>query len=340
MLLKIKVSLFLMLIILMVTGTVFADKVATLDDLLKPKLLYVDTDRYYVVEDHSVFIYSLANNQLITKFGKKGEGPREFNRVLLVSIADGKLVVNSRGKVSLYTRDGEFIQEKRPTTRSFIFKPMGQQFVGYQQAADEGVRYWVINLYDDKLKKVKELNRYKFTLQQHGKFNLYEIFRWPLLANGNGSIYVQGAKDGVIQCFDTKGKQLHTITPQIEPVPFTKQEEKKLREFLSKDVRYDGRYARFGARSYVPEFYPAIKALHLDGDKLYLVTHKRAGGPRMFECIVMDLKGNILKRGQVHIRTTSPLLEDEFPYHIKDGKFYQVIENEDDEEIELHVTEI
>ncbi|MCP5105464.1 MAG: hypothetical protein GY950_18905, partial [bacterium] len=54
-------------------------KVIPLPELMKPEHpLYFDKTQMYVIEGTSIYIYSLTDFKLVKKFGKQGEGPKEF----------------------------------------------------------------------------------------------------------------------------------------------------------------------------------------------------------------------------------------------------------------------
>jgi hypothetical protein len=57
----------------------------------------------YVSEGFSVYIYSLTDFQLKKKFGKKGEGPREFivqpPVPLIINLREDNIIVTGRGKI-------------------------------------------------------------------------------------------------------------------------------------------------------------------------------------------------------------------------------------------------
>ena len=48
------------------------------EELSRPSMFLVEFERIYILEDATVYIYSLKNKNLIKKFGKAGEGPGEF----------------------------------------------------------------------------------------------------------------------------------------------------------------------------------------------------------------------------------------------------------------------
>ena len=117
----------------------FAVTAAAFDELKKPDAIEVDGEQIYITEGTTIFIYSAKDFALQKKFGKKGEGPREFlpsrsirAGMLLLAVRPGEILVNSLRKLSLFTREGVFKKEIKMTTPGFgMFTPIGKQYVGY-----------------------------------------------------------------------------------------------------------------------------------------------------------------------------------------------------------------
>lgn len=330
----------ILVMVWMAAGNVYGEVVADLEGLLKPEAIYVDWGRLYVIDNFSVYIYSLDDYRLIKKFGRKGEGPREFNSFIRVNSHKDQLLVNSRMKVSIYSKDGQFIREIRPSSRSWEFKSLGGNFVGVSSLQENQKGYFTINLYDGQLKKQKELTRIAYPFQPGGRINPLTALKRPPFYIQGGLVYFEGGYSGVIQCFDTNGKRVKSLLPAIKPTECTPEKEKEFREFFANDHRFKGVWAQVQKRIAFSKYFPLFKHYQVDGGFIYVITYTQTAGPHDFECIILDPDGRQVRRTQVTIRTTSILEEDEFPYCIKDGKLYQVVENIDTDEIELHITVI
>ena len=122
-------------ILLVLTGVVFAEKVATLSPLKNPYEIQVEKDRLYITEGPVIFIFSANDFKLINKFGKRGEGPQEFklnqgNDVVGLHILPDYLQVNSLGRISFFTKDGTFKRVMMNTGGDW-FQPVGKKLPGY-----------------------------------------------------------------------------------------------------------------------------------------------------------------------------------------------------------------
>lgn len=151
----------LLLILFLSSPFVFSEKVSVLPDIMKPHLIAVDNDQLYISEDTTVYIYSLKDYKLKCKFGKQGEGPEEFNRYAIVIPQQDSLVINSRGKVSYFSKDGKYIKEikNKAGVIGGGFIPLGKNFAGQGFAREENKIYHTFNIYDSQLLKTKEIFR-------------------------------------------------------------------------------------------------------------------------------------------------------------------------------------
>ncbi len=68
----------LVLFVLVFSVAIFGEQVAVLEKVSRPETVSVDAENVYLTEGTTVYIYSLDHYNLVTKFGKQGEGPREF----------------------------------------------------------------------------------------------------------------------------------------------------------------------------------------------------------------------------------------------------------------------
>jgi hypothetical protein len=106
------------LLIVFLTTFICAGSVIPLHDLVKPWTINVDKARIYITEGSVVYIYGSGDFKLIKKFGRQGEGPGEFktnarNMGLEIDLFlhPDHLVINSFHRVSLFTRQGEYIKQ-------------------------------------------------------------------------------------------------------------------------------------------------------------------------------------------------------------------------------------
>jgi len=318
-----KKLIFILLVLPILVGTVFAETLATLTGIMKPESISIDDRQIYVMENKKFFIYSLQDFKLKKKFGKEGEGPQEFKGMAhLIPLAD-YLLINSAGKISYFTTNGDFIKEMKSPTgfTSSRFYPLDNGFVGRGSIQEQGILYGTINFFDEHLEKGKELYRMKSTLQPDGKI---EMLKQPFLYKTyKNKVYVAGKPGFIIDILDHTGKLLLSIDQKYEKVKFTGDDEKKVRNALR--LLYKQQYEELKHRLAFPGYYPEIGDFQVTDNKIYVFTWKVGNGSN--EWFVYDLQGKLLKRLFVPLVFMMPL--EPFPYTVNNGKLYQLIESED-----------
>ena len=92
-----------------------------------------------------------------------------------------------------------------------------------------------------------------------------------------------------------------------------------------------------------PESFPAIRDFVISDNRIYVQTYKKQNNEE--EYVIMDLKGNILKRVFLPNVQKPGFVERMMGigikyYSIQSEKLYYLFENKDAEDWELHVTDI
>lgn len=326
------------IMVLLAALVVHAQKPIPLNELLKPESLVLDGDRLYITEGANVLIYSTKDFTLQKRFGRAGEGPQDFyvhngpgGRLELQTRPDA-LIVNSFGKISFYTKDGIYQKEIKTPANTGLFKPLGENFVGHGISFGEGKYFPTYNLHDANLNKIKEIHRIEVP-RTGGKIFAYAS---PFgLSVYNDKIYITASVDFDITVFDNNGNKLYSITMDIEKVKITEEHKKKYFKFIK--ARGDQQRYEFMKKNLAfPEYFPAISVVFVVDDKIYAQTHKEKDGKSHF--MILDLKGKLLNKVflGLHKKPTGGF----YPYTIKNGKYYQLIENEKSEKWELYIKEI
>jgi hypothetical protein len=115
-------------------GILYGTKPVTLSELSRPAIFIVKFDKAYILEKTTIYIHSLKDFKLIKKFGRAGEGPREFKttdggKPMSMAFHQNELVVNSLNKFSYFTPDGEFIKEIKVTVDTLLY-PIKDRYLG------------------------------------------------------------------------------------------------------------------------------------------------------------------------------------------------------------------
>jgi hypothetical protein len=325
------------MVLLLLGPFIRAEKIATLEGLMRPDMIDIGNNRIYISERATIYIYSLEDFRLIKKFGKEGEGPREFKinpfgPPMVAMPYNDKIYVSSDTKLSVFTRDGKFIKESKvmPFT---VFIPFLDKYLATGTAADDKNQALLsVNLYNGKYEKIKGL--YVSDMQIGASFVMdfpLNSFSFPPYKD---RIYIAAGKEGfVIDVFDKEGTKLYRIKKDYKPLKVPEDYKKKTLEWFKSNTFYKQAWEFFKNRISFRTHYPAIRDMDVTDDRIYVLTYKKQDGNS--ECIIMDLKGNEQKRVFVHCPDMWGM--DYYPkYNIYNRAFYTLVENEDEEVWELH----
>lgn len=335
-----KVFLF-MLIVMFGMGMCFAEKLAVLPEITRPASLSVDDEQFYVTEGAIVHIYSLKDFSYKTKFGKEGEGPQEFKLApggqgLLVMPYEDCLMINSVGKISYFTKDGKFLKEIMTKKANIMgyFQPIGKRFVGFGVSQDQDSQsvFTTINLYDENFTKLKEISRQK--LIRRGRFEFPFII--PVFHAYDNKILMIGETGFVINIFDVDGNKTSTIKREYKQLKVTDKYKERVHDFLKTNPSTRAVYEVIKNRIKFTDYFPSILLFYVDSKKIYILTYLEKD--EKYETFIYGVNGKFIKKVFLPLRNRNGIQY--YPHYIHNNKFYQLIDNEETEEWELHATKI
>jgi len=320
------------ILLLACTSIVFPGKIVPLPGHLNPKSVYVNGDQIYITEETSIYIYGAKDFKLRKKFGREGEGPQEFRGFASLYVYPDYLLVNSSGRISFFTREGEFIKQINLPFYGFNVRVLGKAFVSHGRIDENNIRYYTINLYDAKFEKIKEIARIEAAFQpSKSVWRQFPIaFRCSLYKD---NLFVIGHEDFIIGVFDKNGDKLFDITQKYERLKVPEEEKKAVHEWFKINPGTRNGYSSMKKMLRFPDYFPAIRDMVINNEKLYVRTYKKSWEKTEF--FILDSKGKLLEK--VFIPIYERNRRNYYSYSICDGKVYQLIENEDTEEWELHV---
>jgi hypothetical protein len=313
--------------------------IVPLPDLSKPESIHLDDHRFYIVERTSIYIYNLNNFELQKRIGKEGEGPGEFKILpflpLFINITDKHIVVNSFGKVAFFNKEGTLLNEEK-VKGGYIFyiMPLGHNLAGQGGIQEGNNRYRVINIYDNKLNKIKEVCRVidDFKGPGNGYDVLEKRFRHQTLDN---LLLVAEKPDFTIDVYDTAGKKVSSISQKYNRVPMSQSDSADITDYLKNSSRTKTFFPLFKPLRF-PSHFPAIMNLYTANEKIYVMTWRRKN--RKTEFFVFDKKGQLIKKTFIFLAFQNPV--EPSPFAIRNNRLFQLVENEEAEEWELHISDI
>ncbi|MCI0471583.1 MAG: hypothetical protein L0Y73_08000 [Candidatus Aminicenantes bacterium] len=328
----------LLFLMLSFAWPVFGGKAVSFPELIRPDNIAVDKELLVITDGTTIHLYSLKDFKQLKRFGKSGEGPQEFmiypNLPLRVKLMPGYILVNSIGKISYYTRKGEYIKEMKHTilygTAELL--PIGDRFAAMNLAIEKDNYFITSNIYDAGFKKITEMARAEFPVQGQ-KFRVLKTTF--LLGAVNNRIFVCGSEDFVIDIFDPAGKKLNSIKQPYKNLPFGSDDKKEMLDYYKANPATRQFYDAIRNGILWPDRFPAIRSFSVDERRLYVQSFQVKDGKTDF--YVFDHNGKLLAKPRLPIARIIPV-ETQQLFTIYNQVLYQLIENEDEEKWELHTT--
>lgn len=346
-------TLIFLLLLVVGKGFVFSTTVVPLTDFFNPDSITVDDRHIYITEFPTIYIYSLQDFKLKKKLGRQGEGPQEFNRFALLSIHDANLVVSDRNKVLYFTKDGDYLKEiKARSIMHWGVRPIGNRFVGKSKIREDKIEFDTANIYNSNLEKIKKIFMTKFFFQVEGggkKCDAIEI-RGLQFQVFNDKVFFKRGKHFIIDVFDPSGKILYTIHHEYEKIKISDADKERYHDYFKTVQPWKRLYESLIKKEiYFSDFFPAIQLFIVADGKIYVLTYKKE--KEKSEFVILDLKGKLLKRVflpfnqsdewfHYSLTKSTSQASPNATFTIKNGKLYQLIENEDKETWELHINNI
>ena len=349
---------FSILLCLLIAGFISAEKLGTLDKVLKPGSMVIGGDKIYIGEDCSFYVYSLQDLKFLHKFGKKGEGPGELKYLPILpnvlTPAGDKIFAEGIDKIITYSAECKYIKEDKKMVRGMKFLPVGKNFIGIVVKTREAKAYNALTLVDAKWKVIKELHEQVFPqgAPSGGKIPIIMVPDSIHYTVYKDKIYVEKSDQGfIIDVYDLKGIKLSSIKKNIVKNMIEKDDKEIILAEFKKDKEVRRQTNTVGGwdtfkkllKLIYPQFFPSIQNIMIRDDKIYVQTFERKGDKEKYH--ILDLKGKELGNCYLPVSIKTSFIarmvgaEVDF-FDIKDNTFYYLVENEDEEEWEIHFEKI
>jgi hypothetical protein len=334
---------FLLPAILINHNYVFAegDKVVPLPEVKYAIASAVADDELYISEENKVLVYSLETFKLKSEI-KIQDCVKPFSNYI---------IQNTRAVAfHWFTTDKEFIPRKVTwydrRYRMFDVIPMTKNsFLGLKK---QTIGLWRVCLLNSKFETVKEF--YKTPADTSlvinnkvdtGQFKMLKHYMGVYYYDNK--IFIANSKKGFfIDVYKPDGTHLYSIKKDIKKIKVTDAFKQKVENYVkTKDPQLWKIIEKYAVYY---DYFPHFNSITFSDNKIYVTTFKEKGGKH--EIIVLDLKGNILKK--VFVPFKSFRLFTEIPPHsiptlnygLKDNRLYEVVPNPSGDGFELHVTDI
>lgn len=331
------------LILLGAAVCVWAEQVVVLPELIDPKTITVEGNRMYITEADSICLYSLKDFKLQKRFGRRGEGPGEFSinpaRSIKISLLPDSILVDSIGKVTLFSKEGEYLKEMKAPMFGRVV-PLAEKFVAQAGSMENDIMYSVVSIYkagqNNSLEKEKELYKFKLALQRgDAKLDPIKLIRPSFVCTYQDKVFIDDGIEGEIFIFDSSGNKINTITVKYAKIPLEGKLKAEYLEAFKTHPHFKSVYEMFKSKIEFSPYLAKIRDYRVIDNNIYVLTSKRAAGKGEF--YIYDIGGNL--RDRIEIPLAEYDIIELYPYTIKDSKIYQLIDDQAKEQWDLHISD-
>jgi len=284
------------------------------------------------------------DGKLLMSFGSQGSGPKEFDDIRDLAIVDNSIYVTCMSKISIFTRDGKFIKEIRSnmadTYLSFI--PAKDCFIGMRRdfkGFEKGIDSYIFGILTPGLKKTKDIVKidFKRTPNFGGKKE-----NWLMFHNCRKGVvykdrlYVGCTDKGFyIGVYDIRtGKMQYEIDKEYDKIPITSVLKDRVMTSLKSMHGEEGYKKILNTRNIIfPDYLPAFVNFFIENDKIYIFEFPKPGSQGMSDVLILDMKGNLLKRSKFLVGSLFFSLESPKSHSFNESKVYFVFPDQKEDDI-------
>lgn len=317
--------------------------------LYAPSLAVDETFLYLYDKQHGIItVCSRNDGKVMASFGKKGEGPGEFDYIMDIKVDDHYIYVCTGGKLCIFNKNGKLTQEiKRSTYINHMYIPINGHYISKRydySNYQEGKSSLLFNLLDGQLKKEKTFFQVTFAdpnQKKNKKETLYYFQECRKAEVYQDKIFLGCSDKGFyISVFDENANHLYNIEKKFPVIRVDDNHKKMINEHDQKAMgteNYNAFKTKFN--HYFPEYLPAFMNFFVDKGHIYVFKYPHTGSSWAVECFLMDLKGNILKQSLVHMGRLYIYLEEKSISSFYDGKLYALTDGGDDNSL-VHIVDM
>jgi hypothetical protein len=314
--------------------TASADFVAKVPEVMNPFFLTIADGRVYIVEDSvAVHIYTLDAKGIsfVKTFGRKGQGPSEFDYIYTVRPFKDHLDIPGSFKLARFSLEGDYLSEIPVTVDAFkgaVYR-LGDGFVVRGVNFDEKGMTTTIRLYDKNFKLVKEIGA-RTASMGFSKINLVADYYAPRVA-GDQLYVIDAAKESVVTVYDRNGVEQRKIRLPLEPVKMTPALKEAVIKPLKEGWTGPMPWQEYEKLLFFPGQTPGLDYFEVLGGKFVARTYKYRQDK--VEFALFDEQGREL--GRLDLPFTGRL-SNGILFCFYQGRYFYLRENPQEEVWELH----
>ncbi len=126
-------KIFTLFLIFLSLGTLLQSKKLTdFKDHYKSPAAVIDNKHLCIWDQplYKIRVFTLLDFKKVGDFGRRGQGPAEFQAIGSVYFRGDHIIVNSFPKICFFTKEGKLVKELKTQTNAGNFIPFGRNFVG------------------------------------------------------------------------------------------------------------------------------------------------------------------------------------------------------------------
>lgn len=331
-----KFRLPLISLLLFMSLDIQAVQATIMQNVFRPLYMTVGSEAIYIVDEKEIKAFSRQNRTYLHSIGKTGEGPGEFVGFPFPQILKDRVLVFSVGKISFFGKDGTLIRERKiPGGAQWVKQVTHNRFVAFQMKPAADDFHITYNLLDERLQTVKELYRGRFILHKDRTRDLFELTFFD--AQGGKIVYAHNDGGFAVDVLNPDGAVHARIRRNDGRIPFGKADREEMFAFYESHPLYRESFQRMKERIIIPDSFPAIMNCKVADNKIYIITFRVKD--KKNECFVYNLDGSLIRRTFIGLIGKSPDKKDT-PFAIFGNQLFQLVEDPDDENWYLYVSDI
>jgi hypothetical protein len=314
--------------------TASAELVAKLPQVMNPFFLTIADGRMYIVENSvGVYIFTVDPNgvSFVKTFGRKGQGPGEFNFIYTIRPFKDHLDIPGSYKLARFSLDGDYVSEVKVTVGVFkggVYR-LGDGYVVRDVNFDEKGSTTMIRLYDKDFKLVREIGS-RTSAEGLTKINPVSDYFAPRVA-GDRLYVIDAAKDSVVTVYDRNGVQEKEIRLPLKPVKMTAALKEAVIKSMKEGWKSPTSWQELEKRLYFPNQAPGLDYFDILEGKFVARTWKYHQDK--VEFVLFDGEGRELRRLDLPF---TGWLSNGVKFCFYQGRYFYLRENSEDASCELH----
>jgi len=302
-------------------------------------MMEVDESGIYIIDKKNctIYVFDKKDGKEINVIGKRGEGPGEFLYISKLHFNNDFIFVSSPPKLSIFSKDGKLLDEKRTQLISFGggYIPFGENYLYRRYLEDlTGKSYSIYLSYILLNKNLEEIKTiFKTPYSKHiaknrikRPFLVFHECRNDIIYKDR--LYIGNTELGFyIAVFDINGNKIYEINKKYEKISVDSSLKNKIMKYIKST---DPQRIFLSRREVIfPEFFPAFVNFFIYRDKIFVFKYGKPSDKGLDEVVLLDLKGHILGQKKIPLGPICEKLQNNDLISFYKGEIYFLYVNDE-----------